>query len=112
MLFLKGELISKADKAMYHAKKMGKIRSVITIKIRSLTTTKSEQDRFMVIWNIIFKNKKWMLLLICCFTISCGNKADYHNKEGCISIIKESLTRRLWNLKGAGTEPKAIRCPF
>ena len=36
----------------------------------------------MLIKNKIFADLKWILLLVFCITVSCGNKADYHNKEG------------------------------
>ncbi|MCR4322198.1 MAG: tetratricopeptide repeat protein, partial [Candidatus Brocadiaceae bacterium] len=55
----------------------------------------------MVIWNKIFKNKKWMLLLICCFTISCGNKADYHNKEGLYLYNKRKYDEAIVEFKKA-----------
>ena len=36
----------------------------------------------MLIKNKIFAVLKWILLLVFCITAGCGNKADYHNKEG------------------------------
>ena len=57
----------------------------------------------MLIKNKIFAVLKWILLLVFCITVGCGNKADYHNKEGLYLYSKRKYDeaivefKRHWN---------------
>src|SRR3989337_208738 len=55
----------------------------------------------MLIKNKIFADLKWIVLLVFCITVSCGNKADYHNKEGLYLYNKRKFDEAITEFKKA-----------
>ena len=55
----------------------------------------------MLIKNKIFADFKWIVLLVFCITIGCGNKADYHNKEGLYLYNKRKFDEAITEFKKA-----------
>ena len=51
--------------------------------------------------NKIFANLKWIFLLVLCVTVGCGNKADYHNKEGLYLYSKRKYDEAIAEFKKA-----------